>query len=209
MFDKSLILATRNHGKISEFEKLFSGFDIKIKSLQDFGPIPQVKEDGKTFEDNAYKKAHFTARVLGTPALADDSGLVVNALGGAPGVYSARYAGDNASDEDNNNKLLDKMKDKTDRSAFFEAAIIIAVPSGPALTYIGRCDGEITHAALGDNGFGYDPVFYYPPMNKTFAQMSQEEKNSISHRGKAISELIKELDKVLIWLSQRMSYEPF
>lgn len=207
--DKSLILATRNEGKISELKGLFSGFNVDIKSLNDLGPIPPVKEDGKSFEDNAYKKALFTAKVLGAPALADDSGLVVGTLGGAPGVFSARYAGDNASDEDNNRKLLEAMRDKADRSAYFESAIIIAVPSGPALTYIGRCDGEITHEPVGEGGFGYDPVFYYPPLNKTFAQMSREEKNSVSHRGKAISELREEFDKVMIWLEQRLKEAPF
>ena len=209
MFDKFLVLATRNPGKISELKNLLSGFDIEIKSLDDFGPIPPIKEDGKTFEENAYKKAFFTSRVLGFPSLADDSGLVVEALGGAPGVYSARYAGDNASDEDNNNKLLEEMKGETNRKAFFETAVIIAVPSGPALTYIGKCEGEISHESLGKNGFGYDPIFYYLPMKKTFAQMSQKEKNIISHRGKAISEMINEFDKVLLWLSQRMEGEPF
>ena len=209
MLDKSLILATRNAGKINELRELFKDFDINIKSLNDFGPIPPVKEDGETFEDNAYKKALFTAKILGAPALADDSGLVVEALGGAPGVFSARYAGDKATDEDNNRKLLEAMKDNTDRRAHFESAIIIAVPRGPALTYIGRCDGEIAREPIGEGGFGYDPVFYYPPLNKTFAQMSREEKNSVSHRGKAISELREEFDKVIIWIEQRLKEEPF
>lgn len=209
MHDKSLILATRNTGKIAEFRELFSGFDIDIKSLNDFGPIPPVKEDGESFEDNAYKKALFTAKALGAPALADDSGLVVKALGGAPGVFSARYAGDNATDENNNKKLLEAMQDKTDREAYFKSAIIIAVPGGPALTYIGRCDGELVNEPMGTEGFGYDPLFYYPPLNKTFAQMSREEKNSVSHRGKAIAELREEFDKVMIWLEQRLKETPF
>lgn len=180
-----------------------------MKSLEDFGPIPPVKEDGQTFEDNAYIKAHFTARVLGVPALADDSGLVVEALNGAPGVYSARYAGDDATDKDNNLKLLEEMKGKTNRRAFFESAIIIAVPRGPALTYIGKCEGEITLESKGENGFGYDPLFYYPALSKTFAQMTGEEKNRVSHRGKAMSELRQEFDKVMIWLSQRMAEESY
>lgn len=203
MFDKTMILATRNQGKISEFKELLSDFDIEIKCLDDFGPIPFVEEDGKTFEDNAYKKAHFTARVLGFPALSDDSGLVVEALGGAPGIYSARYAGEEATDLDNNLKLLEEMKNETNRNAFFESVIVIAVPDGPALTYIGRCHGEILQDIRGENGFGYDPVFYYPPFEKTFAQISREEKNRISHRGKAMQELKNEFDKVLLWLDQR------
>jgi len=209
MHDKSMVLATRNEGKISELKDLFSGFNIDIRSLLDFGPIPSIIEDGETFEDNAYKKAYLTAKVLGLPALADDSGLVVEALGGAPGVYSSRYAGDDAMDEDNIIKLLEEMKDKTNRRAFFESVIIIAVPWGPALTYIGRCEGEILHEPKGENGFGYDPVFYYPPLNKTFAQLSREEKNSVSHRGIAMLELRNEFDKVIIWLEQRMAENPF
>jgi len=209
MHDKSMVLATRNEGKISELKDLFSGFNIDIRSLLDFGPIPPIIEDGETFEDNAYKKAYLTAKVLGLPALADDSGLVVEALGGAPGVYSSRYAGDGATDEDNIIKLLEEMKDKTNRRAFFESVIIIAVPWGPALTYIGRCEGEILHEPKGANGFGYDPVFYYPPLNKTFAQLSREEKNRVSHRGKAILELRDEFDKVIIWLEQRMAEYSF
>ncbi len=209
MRERTLILATRNRGKISEFRELLKNHDIEIKSLLDFGPIPPVVEDGKTFEDNAYKKAHFTARVLGLPALADDSGLVVKALGGAPGVYSARYAGDDATDEENNLKLLREMEGKSDREAYFESVIIVAVPRGPALTYIGRADGEIVIEPAGGNGFGYDPLFYYPPLKKTFAQMSLEEKNRVSHRGRAMRELGKEFDKVMIWLSRRMAEEPF
>jgi XTP/dITP diphosphohydrolase len=209
MRDRQLVLATRNHGKISEFKKLLSGFDIEIKCLEDFKSIPTVTEDGDTFEDNAYKKALFTAKVLGLPALADDSGLMVDALGGAPGVHSARFAGEGATDRDKNEKLLAAMKNQSNRKAAFQTVIAIAVPRGPALIYQGLCEGEITHAPLGNNGFGYDPIFYYPPFQKTFAQMSQDEKNRISHRGKAMAELQQEFDKVMIWLRQRLAEEPF
>ncbi len=209
MFDKTLVLATRNTGKISEFKELLSNFNIDIKSLEDFGPIPAVDEDGDTFEENAYKKALFTAKVLGAPALADDSGLVVEALKGAPGIYSARYAGAGSTDEENNRKLLEEMKGKGNRKAYFESVIVIAVPWGPALTYIGRCEGIIAHELIGSNGFGYDPLFYYPPDEKTFAQMTGEEKNRVSHRGRAMAELRAEFDKVMIWLSQRRAEEPF
>ncbi|MDY7038466.1 MAG: XTP/dITP diphosphatase [Thermodesulfobacteriota bacterium] len=208
MLDRPLVLATRNQGKISEFERLLAGFDIEIKSLKDFGNIPPVLEDGKTFDDNAYKKAHFTAKALGFPALSDDSGLMVDALGGDPGVHSARYSGERATDEDNNRKLLKAMQGVNNRKAVFMCVIIIAVPGGPALTYEGMCEGEIAREPQGDNGFGYDPLFYYPPLKKTFAQISQEEKNRISHRGKAMAELRSEFDKVLIWLDHRLSEEP-
>jgi XTP/dITP diphosphohydrolase len=209
MIDRPLVLATRNSGKIAEFKALFSGFPIEMKSLNDFGPIPEPVEDGTTFEDNAYKKAHFTARVLGFPALADDSGLVVESLGGQPGVFSARYAGEGAGDEANIRKLLKAMEGVSDRRAAFECVIAIAVARGPALIYEGRCEGEITRDESGKNGFGYDPVFCYPPLGKTFAEMSREEKNRISHRGKAMAELLAELDKVLKWLELRLREEPF
>jgi len=209
MQDKILVLATGNQGKVSEFKDLLSGFEIEIKSPKDFGPIPEVLEDGKTFEENAYKKAHFTAKMLGFPALADDSGLVVEALGGVPGVYSARYAGENATDEDNNLKLLGAMEGVSDRKAAFECVLAIAVPRGPALIYEGRCDGEIADEMKGENGFGYDPLFYFPPSKKTFAQLTRQEKNRVSHRGKAMEELRSEFKKVLKWLKQRHAEEPF
>ncbi|MDP3283752.1 MAG: XTP/dITP diphosphatase, partial [Desulfobacterales bacterium] len=171
---------------------------------KDFGPIPLIEEDGDTFDENAYKKASFAARVLGFPALADDSGLVVEALSGAPGILSARYGGENATDEDRCAKLLFEMKGKSNRKAAFECVISIAVPTGHALTYDGRCEGLIAEKPSGTNGFGYDPVFHYPPLNKTFAKMSMEEKSSVSHRGKALRELKIEFNKVLIWISQNM-----
>ena len=205
MIDRPLVLATRNQGKISEFKGLISKYKIEIKGLEDFGPIPTIREDGETFEDNAYKKAHFTAKVIGLPAIADDSGLMVDALGGDPGVRSARYSGEEATDEDNNRKLLEAMKGVANRKATFRCVIAIAVPSGLALIYEGICHGEIAHGLRGKNGFGYDPLFYYPPLKKTFAQLSQEEKNGVSHRGKAMAELKAEFDKVLVWLRQRLA----
>jgi len=207
--DRPLVLATKNNGKISEFLDLFRNLDIEIKTLDDFGPIPPVIEDGATFEDNAVKKAQFTARVLGIPAIADDSGLTVKALQGAPGVFSSRYAGENADDESNNRKLLAEMKGVEDRAAAFVCVLAIAVPRGPALIYEGTCEGMIAETPKGDQGFGYDPLFYYPPFQKTFAQLTGKEKNSISHRGKAIEELHGELDRVVIWLKQRLTEEPF
>jgi len=200
----TLVIATRNAGKASEIRDLLEDFPVRIKNIGDFGPIPEVEEDGHTFDDNAYKKASFAARVLGIPALADDSGLVVDALGGAPGVYSARYAGENATDEQRYRKLLAEMKGKTHRKAAFECVLSIAVPEGPALTYEGRCEGEIAEEPAGQNGFGYDPIFYYPPLGKTFGQLTRDEKSHISHRGKALRELRDEFDKVLIWIQQHI-----
>ena len=201
----TLVLATRNPGKSAEIRHLLEGFPVTIKNLQDFGPIPEVVEDGETFEENAYKKASFTARVLGLPAMADDSGVVVPALNGAPGVHSARYAGEGASDGQRCARLLAEMQGRSDRRAAFECVISVAVPTGPALTYEARCEGRITERSIGTNGFGYDPVFYYPPLDQTFAQLTREEKNRVSHRGKALQELKSEFDKVLIWIRQHMS----
>ncbi len=202
-----LVLATGNQGKVKEFREMLKDFPVEIKSLSDFGPIPEPVEDGETFDDNAYKKAHFTARVLGLPCIADDSGLVVDALDGAPGVYSARYAGENATDDENIDKLLAEIKDKEDRKAHFACVVSIAVPSGPALTYEGRCDGEIIDERRGEDGFGYDPIFYCPTLKKTFAEASMEEKNKVSHRGQALKQVTDEFDNILKWLEQRLFEE--
>ncbi len=205
MQDKiTIVIATRNKGKKSEISDLLKGFPVDIKGLDDFGTIPHIEEDGDTFDENAYKKASLTARMLGFPALADDSGLLVEALGGAPGVLSARYAGENATDEQRCQKLLQEMEGKTNRKAAFECVISIAVPTGPALTYEARCEGLIAEQPSGSNGFGYDPVFYYPPLNKTFGELTIEEKSRVSHRGKALREFKDELDKVMIWIKQQM-----
>jgi XTP/dITP diphosphohydrolase len=200
----TLVIATSNKGKTAEIKDLLKGFPVDIKNLNDFGPIPPLKEDGNTFDENAYQKASFAARILGLPALADDSGLLVEALDGTPGIHSARYAGENATDEQRYLKLLDEMKGTSNRNAAFECVISIAVPTGPALTYEARCQGLITERPAGSNGFGYDPIFFYPPLNKTFAQLTREEKSRVSHRGKAFAELKDEFDKVLIWIRQHM-----
>lgn len=204
---KILVLATNNDNKVKEFKRITADFDIEIKSLSDFGPLPPVVEDGDTFEENAYKKAYHIARVLGLPAIADDSGLVVEALGGAPGVYSARYAGVNASDDDNIDKLLREMKTVSNRKAYFQCVLSIAVPSGPALTYEGRCNGQISHERQGTDGFGYDPVFLCDTFKKTFAELTMDEKNTVSHRGLALQEFRAEIDKVIKWLEIRLEEE--
>ena len=184
--------------------ELLKDFPVTIKCLSDFGPLPPAIEDGDTFDENAYKKAHHYARVLGLVCLADDSGLVVDALDGRPGVYSARYAGENASDQENCEKLLAEMKDKENRRAHFVCVLSLATPGGPALTWEGKCDGEITREPRGESGFGYDPVFLSDNYNRTFAEISMEEKSKVSHRGKALAEFAEEFDKVMVWIRQRL-----
>jgi XTP/dITP diphosphohydrolase len=205
--EQILVIATRNKGKSAEIRAMFEGFPVQVKDLNDFGPIPEPVEDGSTFEENAYKKASFTARVLGLPTLADDSGLEVQALDGAPGVYSARYSGPAATDSENNQKLLNALSNNPNRKARFCCVLSLAAPSGAALTYEANCEGTILDSPRGENGFGYDPLFFYPPADKTFAEMSMEEKLSVSHRGKALRELKDEFQKVLRWLGLRQSEE--
>ena len=202
-----LVIATKNRGKSAEIKGALKDFPVLVKDLNDFGTVAEPVEDGATFEENAYKKASFTARVFGLPALADDSGLEVQALAGAPGIYSARYAGPGATDSDNNAKLLKALSGKANRKARFCCVLSLAVPSGAALTYEAFCEGLILDSARGDDGFGYDPLFLYPPMGKTFAEMSTEQKLSVSHRGLALRELKNEFEKVLRWLRHRQAEE--
>lgn len=199
-----IVLATTNTNKIREFQHVLKNFPVEIKSLADFGPLPGVIEDGATFDDNAYKKALHYAKVLGLPAIADDSGLVVEALDGKPGVYSARYAGEHASDAENCEKLLEELGAVQNRKASFACVLSMAVPSGPALTYEAYCDGTILEQPRGENGFGYDPLFFYEPLGKTFAELSLEQKNTVSHRGKVLAELSAEFPKVMQWIDTRM-----
>lgn len=184
-----LVIATTNKNKVKEFQEILKDFPVTLRSLSDFGPLPEAIEDGETFDDNAYKKALHTAKILGLPAIADDSGLVVEALNGAPGVYSARYAGDNATDKDNVDKLLEDMHGVKNRNASFQCVLSIAVPSGPALTYEGNCKGVLLEKPKGESGFGYDPIFFFEELGKTFSECTAEEKNKVSHRGKALAEL--------------------
>lgn len=206
MFD-IIVLATTNKNKVIEFNQFLKDFPVEIKCLDDFGPLPAVVEDGATFDDNAYKKAHHYAKVLGLPTIADDSGLMVEALGGAPGVFSARYAGEQASDGDNCRKLLEALHGTNNRRASFVCVLSIAVPSGPALTYEASCDGVILDEPRGDGGFGYDPLFFFEPLGKTFAELSVEEKNKVSHRGKVLAELSSQFQSVLQWVNARLKEE--
>lgn len=203
--DNIIVLATSNANKLKEFRELLKDAPVAIKSLADFGPMPEPVEDGATFDDNAYKKALHYAKVLGLPCLADDSGLAVDALDGRPGVYSARYSGPGATDWSNCDKLLAEMEGQANRSAHFVCVLSLATPGGPALTWEGRCDGELLTERRGEAGFGYDPLFYYPELGKTFAELSMEEKGRVSHRGRAMAEFAAEFPKVQVWLRQRMA----
>ncbi len=183
-----IILASRNPGKAEELRSLLSGLPVEVRGLDEFPGVGEVEEDGETFRDNAVKKALHAARITGLPALADDSGLEVDALGGAPGVRSARYAGDGADDRANNDKLLEALRDvpEAERGAGFRCVIALAWPDGPVETVEGDCRGIIAASPRGSGGFGYDPLFYYPPLKKTFGQLPPEEKHRVSHRGKAL-----------------------
>ena len=198
-----LVLATRNKGKKREFELLFNGLPVEIKGVSEFQNIPEFEEEGSTFEEIAINKAKFVSKALDLPAIADDSGLTVEALNGAPGIFSARYAGKSATNGQNNRKLLEKMEGKKNRNAIFVCSIAISKPTGQVLTYTGKCSGIILHEPAGTNGFGYDPFFYYSPLGKTFAQLSVEEKSRVSHRGQAMRKLKNDFKKILIWLKDR------
>lgn len=192
---KELLVATGNKGKMNEIRQILADFVDRLYCLADFSGIPEVEEDGSTFEENAVKKALSAARATGMPAMADDSGLVVNVLGDRPGVRSARYAGLDASDADNNRKLLDDLAGlpECERTAFFYCAIALCFPGGDCITFCGRVDGVVLDSPRGAGGFGYDPLFLVPEYGKTFAELDSTLKNRISHRGRALEELRKYL----------------
>lgn len=183
-----LLLASRNQHKLEELQQMLQGLDIEVLSLDDVRDMPSVEEDGDTFVANASKKARLTAMHTGYVSLADDSGLVVDALGGQPGVYSARFAGEDADDLKNNQKLLQMMSQlKGDkRRARFVCVIAISHPDGNVQTVEGKCEGVIGSVERGTGGFGYDPLFIPDGCSQTFAELSSEEKNRISHRGQAL-----------------------
>ena len=186
-----VLLATRNRGKLSELGTLLTGSPLELKMPEDAGAkMPEVKEDGMTFKDNAVKKAKALAAASGQWALADDSGLEVEVLGGAPGVRSARFAGDNAGDDANVRKLLKILRSARNRKAKFRCVLALAKPTGEVLTADGFLDGEIGKTPMGEGGFGYDPVFYLPGRNVTVAMISYDEKQRISHRAAAARKLV-------------------
>ena len=189
-----LILASNNAHKLGEIREILGGCFEEIRTLREAGIVHETVEDGETFLDNARKKAREIAEISGCCALADDSGLCVDALGGAPGVYSARFAGEHGDDEANNALLLEKLQGVENRAAHFTCAVVLAYPDGRELSAEGYFYGEIAHAPAGENGFGYDPLFFLPAYGCTSAQLSPEEKNRISHRGNALRALLEKLN---------------
>jgi XTP/dITP diphosphohydrolase len=200
---KEIVVATKNKGKAKEFEKMFSQHGYSVKTLLDYPDVEDVEETGKTFEENAILKAEAISTLLNRPVISDDSGLMVDALNGRPGIYSARYAGAEKSDEANIDKVLEELKDipKHLRSARFYCALAVAVPGKPTYTVHGTCEGEILTERRGTNGFGYDPIFYVNEKDCTMAELNSEEKNKISHRAKALKELEDKLDTIFTGVS--------
>ncbi|GAB4408567.1 MAG: XTP/dITP diphosphatase [Thermodesulfovibrionales bacterium] len=184
-----LVIATRNRKKVEELKRLLEGMPVMLYTLDDFPGCPEVAEDADTFEGNAVKKAIAVAGYTGKPAIADDSGLEVYALNGAPGVMSARYAGPGADDRKNIEKLLSEMKGLKDREARFICIIALAFPDGRVETFEGYIEGRIGREPKGSGGFGYDPVFYPAGHDRTFAEMEPAQKDALSHRGKALNGL--------------------
>lgn len=187
------VLASHNPGKLKEMSAILEDLGVEVVLPAQVGVDIEVEETGETFEANALLKAKAVCQAAGLPAIADDSGLCVDALGGAPGVYTARYGGEDLTDAQRYTLLLNALRGQTNRAAHFVSVVACAFPNGDTLTAEGRCDGTIAFAPMGTEGFGYDPVFFVPELRKTFAQMDGAEKASISHRGKALQAFSKEL----------------
>ena len=197
-----LLVATTNPGKFAEVKAFLETLPLRIVSLTLLANPPTVTEDGRTFEDNALKKARTFARFSGLPTVADDSGLEVDALDGAPGIYSARYAGEGADDALNNQKLLRELADISQerRTARFVCALALCVPQANGVgewTVRASCEGQIALGPIGSHGFGYDPLFFYPPFGKTFGEIGREQKSAVSHRGKALKKLAESLPSLM------------
>ncbi len=190
-----IFIATGNKKKIGEINPLLEGYEVL--SIADGVEIPEVVEDKDTFEGNSQKKALEIAKYLNMVTVADDSGLMVEALEGAPGVYSARYAGEDSNDLKNNQKLIRELSNKENKKAKFVSVISVAKPNGEVYSFRGEVHGIIIEKARGENGFGYDPHFYYEPLEKTFAELTLEEKNKISHRANALLKMKNEIEKIL------------
>ena len=192
-----LVLASKNQKKLVEMRDILSHMGVEVCLQSDVGVDVDVEETGTTFEENSLLKARAVMEASGLPAIADDSGLCVDALGGAPGVYSARYGGPELDDAGRYRLLLENMRGQMPRTAQFVSAITCCFPNGDVLTARGECPGTIAYAPMGEGGFGYDPVFFVPPLKKTFAQLTPEEKNAVSHRGKALAAFRDKLEDYL------------
>lgn len=190
-----VVLATRNQGKIREFQKRFSEIGWEVIPIADIADIPEPEETGTTFRENALQKARYYAEAVNLPVLSDDSGIIADVLGNEPGVYSARYAGVHGNDEANNQKLVEVLRPYRGeaRRGYYMCVIAVVWPDGREITAEGRCNGIIRDFYKGTGGFGYDPLFYLPEFGKTMAELSMEEKNKISHRGKAVDAMLKKL----------------
>ena len=187
------VLATQNQKKLREMSDILSGFGVEVVTPKSLGIDLEVEETGTTFAENAMLKAKAICEAANLPAIADDSGLCVDALAGARGVYSARYGGEGLDDVGRYRLLLENLRGQTTRTAHFACAIACAFPNGDTLTAEGKVEGTIAYAPMGEGGFGYDPIFFYPPLRKTFGQLTAEEKHGISHRGKALEVFVKDL----------------
>lgn len=192
-----VVIATRNKGKLKEIAEMLTGMDMEFLSLADFSSFPGIEEDGSSYRENALKKARITSEFTGEIVLADDSGLEVDALNGAPGIYSSRYAGEGATDESNIRKLLENLRDvpPEKRGASYHCVLVYYRPGGAYETFSGRWEGRIHDVPLGEAGFGYDPVFLLPEKGVTAAQLTGEAKNRFSHRGQALAGLREMLQK--------------
>jgi XTP/dITP diphosphohydrolase len=194
-----IVFASGNEGKVKEIKEMLEGMGIELVSLKDYDGVPEIVEDGKSFLENALKKAKIISAFTGETVLADDSGLQVDVLGGEPGIYSARYAGQKATDDDNINLLLAKLKgvSQEKRTASFRCALVLYKTDGTYDSFESRWNGLIIDDRRGSNGFGYDPVFLDPEMKKTAAELPPEIKNSVSHRGQAFARLKRKLEEKL------------
>lgn len=206
-----IVVASHNQGKIAEYRKIFEGMNIKILSIKDLGINVDVEETGNTFEENAYIKARHIYNKVKLPTIADDSGLMIDYLNGQPGVKSARFAGENASDLDRINKVLSLIKNakRGERSAKFVSSIVFVAPfcipdSEIVIKASGQCLGEVAFEPKGSNGFGYDPIFLVG--KKTFAEMTDIEKNNISHRGRAVDDFKKKLEEFIYYEKERKNW---
>lgn len=196
---KDVIIATKNPGKAKEFAEIFASRNIAVHTLLDYPEIPDIEETGRTFEENAILKAEAVSRLLNKAVISDDSGLIVDALDGRPGVFSARYAGEEKDDQANIDKVLQELSavPSEGRTARFYCALAMALPGQETVTVSGTCEGSILEERQGTNGFGYDPIFFVPEKKCSMADLPAEEKNKISHRANALKKLDGILDSVL------------